>query len=76
MSETPKYEFDPDQGWFKVGGDKVEFSAGGATTLDIRAQIHLMECLACHRFGTPIRSDDTVCGNCGSTETRMWFRYA
>jgi hypothetical protein len=37
--------------------------------------VHLMECLSCHRFGTPISSTDQVCGNCGnSTDTRMWFR--
>lgn len=37
-------------------------------------RIHLMECMACRRFGSPIRADDKVCGNCGGTETVMWFR--
>jgi len=40
-----------------------------------RPRVHLMECLSCHRFGTPISADEKVCGNCGnSTDTRMWFR--
>ena len=36
-------------------------------------RLHLMQCLDCRVFGTPLRSDETVCGNCNSTNTRMWF---